>query len=220
MATNLVNISEVILNGVLFDPKNSEAARAMDVPELVDAVRRLFAMLEEREIDYLLVGGIAMLVYVEGRNTQDIDLILDASALCKLPEIDIEDRNADFARGRFDSLRVDFLFTQNRLFDQVRRNHAATCRFVECDIRCATVEGLFLLKSFALPALYRQGRFDRVEAYEHDLIMLIRDHQLNLPALFDVLSQHVSASELQELREIIHEMQQRIAKAPGRFDNK
>ncbi len=219
MGVHLVNISEVILHGIVFDPRNSEALHAMDAQELVHAIRRLFAVLEQRAIDYLLVGGIAMLVYVEGRNTQDIDLIIDADALEKLSEIEIEDRNADFARGRFGSLQVDFLFTNNEFFDRVRRDYAASCRFVEREIRCASVEGLFLLKSFALPAMYRQGQFDRVESYERDLVMLIRDHQPDLPALLDVLSQYVAASDLLEIREIVREMEQRIARAPKRFKN-
>ena len=36
------------------------------------------------------------------------------------------------------------------------------------------VEGLLLLKLFALPSLYRQGKIDRVELYEHDVAMLMR----------------------------------------------
>ena len=217
MATKLVNISEVILNGVVFDPKNSGALRAMDAQELVREIRCLFAMLDQREIDYLLVGGIAMLVYVDGRNTQGIDLIVDAESLDNLPEINIEDRNQDFARGHFGNLRVDLLFANNQLFAQVRRGYAAARRFVECDIPCATVEGLFLLKAFALPSLYRRAQFGRVETYERDLATLIRNHELDLSALLDVLSQYVAASDLREIREIVDEMEQRIARAPKRF---
>ncbi len=33
------------------------------------------ACLAERKIEYWLVGGVALLSYVDGRNTQDIDLI-------------------------------------------------------------------------------------------------------------------------------------------------
>lgn len=219
MPTNFINITEVILNGIVFDPKKSEVLRAMDVQELVVAVRRLFALLEQRRIDYLLVGGVAMLVYVDGRNTQDIDLIIDADALDTLPEIEIEDQNRDFARAHFGGLQVDLLLTQNQLFDRVRHDFAATRHFAERDIPCATVEGLFLLKTFALPAMYRQGQFNRVEIYEHDLAMLIRDHQLDLSALFDILEQHVSASDLREIREIVVEMERRIIRAPTRFRN-
>jgi hypothetical protein len=38
-------------------------------------VRSVFAALHAAPINYLLVGGVARLNYVEGRNTQDIDLI-------------------------------------------------------------------------------------------------------------------------------------------------
>src|SRR3954447_25295979 len=131
MQQNLVHIGEVIVHGVLFDPKNSEAVRAMDLNDLYSAAARLFTLLDERGVSYVLVGGIAMLTYVEGRNTQDIDLIISRDDLNKLPEIVIEDQNSEFARGHYDDLRMDFLFTDSKLFDHVRQNHAATRNFVE-----------------------------------------------------------------------------------------
>jgi hypothetical protein len=48
---------------------------------LLQTVERLFTLLHERQIAYLLVGGIAMLQYVQGRNTEDIDLIMAVSDL-------------------------------------------------------------------------------------------------------------------------------------------
>jgi len=79
----------------------------------------------------VLVGGIALLQYVEGRNTEDIDLIIAASALQRLPETVVEERDADFARGKLGALRIDFLLTRNKLFDLVRRCYATTQQFVE-----------------------------------------------------------------------------------------
>ena len=38
---------------------------------LFQAVDRLFGLLEHRKIAYVLVGGIALLQYVDGRNTED-----------------------------------------------------------------------------------------------------------------------------------------------------
>ncbi|HJQ78414.1 MAG TPA: hypothetical protein VJ828_00590 [Lacipirellulaceae bacterium] len=67
MAGNLVDIGEVIVHGVLFDPKNVEVWRNMDIAQnIYRSVPRLFELLEERGVDYVLVGGIAMLAYVEG----------------------------------------------------------------------------------------------------------------------------------------------------------
>src|SRR3954447_22369831 len=131
MQQNLVHIGEVIVHGVLFDPKNSEAVRAMDLNDLYSAAARLFTLLDERGVSYVLVGGVAMLTYVEGRNTQDVDLIISRNDLNKLPEIIIEDQNSEFARGRYGDLRIDFLFTDSKLFDYVRRTHVTPRKFVE-----------------------------------------------------------------------------------------
>jgi hypothetical protein len=79
------------------------------------------------------------------------------------------------------------------------------------------VDGLLLLKLFALPSLYRQGDFTRVALYEHDIAMLLRMGQSNVSQLFDELADHVSQSDLQELRSIVAEIEQRVARAAKRF---
>lgn len=71
----LIDIGEVIQNGVVFNPRNWQD-ESVEMQNLPETVARLFALLEDRKIEYVLVGGVAMLQYVEGRNTQDIDLIL------------------------------------------------------------------------------------------------------------------------------------------------
>lgn len=71
MRASEIRIGKVIAHGVAFDLKNSSVVQAMDLNELLQSVSRLFELLDEREVDYMLVGGIAMLAYVQGRNTQD-----------------------------------------------------------------------------------------------------------------------------------------------------
>lgn len=220
MATNPVNIREVIAHGIVFDPKNSEALRTMDLHDLLRSISRLFELLDQRDIDYVLVGGIAMLVYVEGRNTQDIDIILSADGLERLPEIRIEDRKGEFARGRFGDLQVDLLLTENSLFDKVRREHTVRQQFADRNIPCATVEGLLLLKLFALPSLYRQGQFDRVELYERDATMLIREFRPDLGPIFEELAKHLLESDLLEVRNIVREMEDRLQRTKKRFQDK
>jgi hypothetical protein len=219
MAENLVGIGEVIVNGLLFDPKNGEALRKMDLDELYKSIPRLFELLDKRRVDYVLVGGIAMLAYVEGRNTQDIDLIVASSDLLKLPEIKIEDQNAEFARGHFGDLRIDFLFSDSQLFDVVRRDYSTTKRFVERDVRCATVEGLLLLKLFALPSVYRQGRFTKVRSFEKDIADLLDRQRSSIEPLLCMLSKYMLASDLDEVRKIVGEIQERIARETTRFHN-
>ena len=94
----------------------------------------------------------------------------------------------------------------------VQRRYATVQSFYERDIPCATVEGLLLLKLYALPSLYRQGNFVRVGLYENDLATLMHAYQPDLDALFAVLAPHLSVSDMVALRDIVAEIQQRIAR--------
>lgn len=40
---------------------------------------------EALRVDYLLVGGVALLSFVRGRNTQDIDLIIAPESVSRMP---------------------------------------------------------------------------------------------------------------------------------------
>ncbi|TWU29241.1 hypothetical protein [Bythopirellula polymerisocia] len=217
MAEPLVNIGEVIVHGIVFDPKNGERLRTMDLNKLLESIPRLFELLEERQIEYVLVGGIAMLVYVEGRNTQDIDLIVARKDLEKLPEVTIYDDNLEFARGTFGELPVDFLFTRNKLFSKVCEEFTKNETFVERQVPCATVEGIVLLKLFALPSLYRQGRFEKVDIYQNDILRLIREHRPATAPLMKELSQHMLPSDIEELEKILLQIEDEIAASKQRF---
>lgn len=209
MKSSKVHVGEVIRNAVAFNFKNS-GEEILNADSLPGSVERLFDLLHEREIDYLLVGGVAMLGYVEGRNTEDLDLILAVSDLEKLQEITVEDLDADFARGKFERLRVDLLLNRNPLFEKVQRQHATTGRFIERDVPCATVEGLLLLKLYALPSLYRQGNFSRVGLYENDIATLIQAYRLPVEPLLTELSDHLSPTDLATIHDIMAEIQGRI----------
>jgi hypothetical protein len=204
-----VHIGEVVRNAVLFNPENSRE-RAVNSDMLINTVARFFSLLRERQIEHVLVGGIALLQYVEGRNTEDIDLIMTLSSLERIPELTVQSRDEDFARGNFDDLRVDVLLTSNPLFEEVRQRYTSLQRFVEQDIRCATVEGLILLKLYALPSLYRQGDFTRVGLYENDIATLIHDYEPPLDGLFAQLAAHLSDGDLTQVKGIVAEVQQRI----------
>lgn len=93
-----------------------------------------------------------MLTYVEGRNTQDIGLIMAVSSL----------------------------------------------------------EGLLLLKLYALPSLYRQGSFARVGLYENDIVTLLYAYPVLTQGLQEELSRHLDPNDMVEVQKIIAEIQQRI----------
>jgi hypothetical protein len=208
-ARRAVDIGTVVYNARAFNFRSRQET-ALDPSAVNAAVDGLFQLLADRRVDFLLVGGIAILQYVEGRNTEDVDLILAAAALDLLPEISITSRDGDFRRGTFHGLQVDLLLTSNPLFEKVRRKRATLRPFGERQIPCATVEGLLLLKLYALPSLYRQGNYARVGLYENDVATLLQEFKPDLDPLFAELEPHLLATDLKSLRQIVAEIRGRI----------
>lgn len=209
-----VNIGDVIRNAVAFNVRNWHGG-AMNSDSLIQSVQDLFALLEKRNIDYVLVGGIAVLHYVEGRNTQDLDLLMAVSSLEKLPELKISSRDLYFVRAEFNDLQIDVLLTQNPLFKKVHQKFVKVQKYLDRDIPLATVEGLLLLKLYALPSLYRQGNFARVGIYENDVATLLHYYQPEMAPLMLELSKYVNETDFEEIKRIVSEIQNRI----DRFKN-
>ena len=182
----------------------------MNADSLLAQVEQLFNLVDSRKVDYVLVGGIALLTYVEGRNTQDIDLIMASPSLVKIPEIKIESQDMYFARGKFGELQIDILLTKNPLFAKVEKSYTTKKQFMDRTIRCATVEGLILLKLFALPSLYRQGSFERVGIYENDIATLMYTFKPNMETLFAELRKHLNEDDMTEAHKIIADIETRI----------
>lgn len=204
-----VQIGNVIRNAVVFNVKKWPG-ETMNSDSLLAAVERLFTLLETRKVDYVLIGGIALLYYVEGRNTEDLELIMASSSLGKLPEIKVTSRDIYFLRAAYGELQIAVLLTRNSLFEKVLRNYSVERSIGERNVSIATVEGLLLLKLYALPSLYRQGNFARVGIYENDIATLIYEYEPDISLLTNELSIHVSDSDLAEIKSIISDIQQRI----------
>ena len=204
-----VQIGNVIRNAVVFNVKNWPGDM-MNSDSLIQSVQDFFAILEQRKIDYVLVGGIAILHYVEGRNTQDLDLLMALSSLEKLPELKISSRDTDFVRANYGELQIDVLLTQNPLFKKVHGEYSKVQSFLDRDIPLATVEGLLLLKLYALPYLYRQGNFARVGIYENDIATLLHYYHPNTSSLLSELSKYVNENDLAEIKSIVTDIQNRI----------
>ena len=78
------------------------------------------------------------------------------------------------------------------------------------NIQCATVEGLLLLKLFALPSLYRQGSFERVGIYENDIAILMYAFKPKMEPLFTELNNHLNETDMAEARKIVADIEARI----------
>lgn len=184
----------------------------MTADSIIQAAQKFFEILEQRHIRYVLAGGIALLHYIEGRNTQDLDLLMAVSSLEKLPELEISSRDSNFVRARFGELPVDILLTRNPLFRRVYNRHARTVQLLERHIPIATVEGLLLLKLYALPSLYRQGNFARAGIQENDIATLFYYYEPNIEAVLEELAAYIDEADFAELEKIVAEIQNRVSR--------
>ena len=191
-----VQIGNVIRNAVAFNIKNWLGG-SMNSDSLIQSVQDLFSVLEQRKIDYVLVGGIALLHYVEGRNTQDLDLLMSLSSVEKLPELKISSQDMYFVRANYGELEIDILLTKNPLFKKVHSKYSKEQRFLDRNIPIVTVDGLLLLKLYSLPSLYRQGNFARVGIYENDIATLLHDYEPDVNTLLSEISNFVSESNVE-----------------------
>lgn len=202
-------IGHVIRNAVVFDVKNWNGGM-MATDSLIQSVQDLFTVLEQEKIDYVLVGGIALLHYIDGRNTQDLDLLMALSSLEKLTQLKVISKDKYFVRADYKGLQIDILLTQNPLFKRVQVKYATRQHFLDRDISIASVDGLLLLKLYALPSLYRQGNFARVGIYENDIATLMHYYQPDVSQLLSELSGYVSETDLVEIKDIVADIQKRI----------
>lgn len=203
-------LATVLCHAQIFNPKRwNTVVSQSDFNELLRTVERLFEELDSSGISYLLVGGIAMLTYVEGRNTEDIDLIMRRPDLEDLTQIEITEESQNFVRADYQGLQVDLLLAQNPLFEQVQQNYKTEIQWGNRRIPCATPEGLVILKFYALPSLYRQGKFDRAALYETDILQLAYNYNLSLEPAIRIVDPHVIASDRSEIRDIARDIEQR-----------
>lgn len=209
----MFDIAQVIVNAHTFNPRKERVVES----DLFQAVNDFFAELDEQRVEYVLVGGIAVLNYVAGRNTEDVDLIVSAADLPKLPQLTIKSQDNDFATADYQGLKVDLLLTSNKLFRLIRDKYVTQVEFAQRSVRCVTVAGLVLLKLYALPSLYREGRFERVYLYETDITMLLSAYLVDVGETFTVLSRYLSLTDITSLRPIVAEIEARIARTKGGF---
>jgi hypothetical protein len=196
-------IDEIIQNGQVFNLRRNTV-----MSNIRDTVRSLFVALQAAQVDYLLVGGVALLTYVEGRNTQDIDLVVDPKQI-KALDWQARIRDRDLGTAVYHGLQVDLLLTSDPLFAHVWQHERSIVTFDDLDILCATREGFVLLKLYALPSLYRQGNLARAAIYETDILMLLQGATVDTEALLATLTQHLALHDIDELRRILGELQAR-----------
>ncbi len=160
----------------------------------------------------MLVGGLAVLVHTNGRNTRDLSFIVSLPDVTGIPGLVLENQNEWFANGSFGPLRVDFLFTSNKLFAEVAERHAGDHEFLRHRLRVASAEGLILLKLFALPSLYRQGQIQRASLYESDIASLMAANPVPDEKLLEALRPHMIESDIRALGDVLRDVRARLGR--------
>jgi len=208
-------IGTLIRNSDVFDAKNWPGDK-MNSDSLLQTVQDLFALLEQRQVEYVLVGGIALLRYVEGRNTQDLDLLMAFSSLEELPELKYTYDDIQVIHADYYGLQIDIWLTENPIFKRVQDKYSENESLLDRNIPIATVEGLLLLKLYALPYLYSRGSFSRAGIYENDIATLLYYYEPDLTALLAELAKYVSESDLAEIKTVIKDIQNRFKRFKGK----
>jgi len=218
-------ISTILRNASVFDIKNwreislNNQANFQSLPDS-NSVSRLFETIKLQKINnYLLVGGIAMLNYIDGRNTEDIDLVFDEGQISRIDGLEVISRDQDFCRAQFENIQIDLLLTKNKVFKYVLQHCGSITSYADAtNIAIASPKGLIILKLYALPSLYSQGNFDRATLYESDITQLLRKYPVTVTEVLKPLKPPVLlGSDLEEVRNIFLDIQSRINKERDRF---
>jgi len=152
----------------------------------------------------------ALHFYIQTPGISDLVLLMDLSALENLPELTISSQEGFFVHTEFEGEPVEIWLTQNPLFFKVCCNFSETRRYLDHDVPMVTVEGLLLLKMFALPSVYRQGSFAEVSIHEAEIATLLYDHEPNITHLLDELAMYLNDEDVTEVISIILDIQKRI----------
>ncbi len=206
--TQLKDIADVVHKGVAFRWKNKTPHDLMNDSQLPQDVNAFLDTLQGAGVNYMIVGGIALLQYIEARNTEDIDLILSLSDSKKIDGLVLDDVNEFFARGKYGLLNVDILRSESPFFRYVQEHHGVDGYFLNRSLRTASAKGLALLKLYALPSLYRQHQHTRVHIYEADIQSLIVEGHLKSDELLSELFDFMSSNDISELAKILTEFEQ------------
>jgi hypothetical protein len=206
--TQLKDIADVVHKGVAFRWKNKNFYDLMNDSQLPQDVNAFLDTLQSAGVDYMIVGGIALLQYIEARNTEVIDVILSLTDSDKIQGLVLEEVNEFSARGKFGLLTVDILRSESPFFRYVQERHGVDGFFLNRSLHTASAKGLALLKLYALPSLYRQHQHTRVHIYEADLQSLILHGQFKNEELLSELIDFMSPNDIHELSKILVEFEQ------------
>lgn len=202
-------ICQSIYDANAFNIQNWKNGFKHDPDMLPETTINFLNLLEERAVDYCIVGGIAYLAYIQDRNTKDLDILISVAELEKIiDEVDVTNADVNFTNAEFGGLKIDFLKTSNALFDYVKKHETTFYEFAEGKYPVATINGLILMRFDAIIDLYRKGNFIKTVYYERDLNTLTLAYpNLDWQKIWEIAAKFLTDGQVAEFQKMITEFQ-------------
>lgn len=206
--THQLAISQSIYDANAYNIQNWRDGFPIDYDMLPVLVTKFLNLLEEKQVDFAIVGGIAYLAYIQDRNTKDLDILISVKELDKIIEhVEVINKDVNFTNAVFEGMRIDFLKTSNSIFEYVKENETTKYDFEEGLYPVATVNGLILMRFDAIIDLYQKGRFDKIDRYEWDLSRLTRSFEIDWEHIWKISRKFFTTGQIAEFQKMIAEWQ-------------
>lgn len=206
--THQLAICQSIYDANAFNIRNWRDGFPVDYDMLPELVLKFLKLLEEKQVDFCIVGGIAYLAYIQDRNTKDLDILISVTELEKIIDyVEVTNKDVNFTNARFEGMAVDFLKTSNAIFAYVKEHETTSYNYAEGKYPIATVNGLILMRFDAIIDLYQKGRFDKIERYEWDLSRLTRNFPIDWEHIWKVSHRFFTDGQINEFKKMVADWQ-------------
>ncbi len=164
--------------------------------------------MDELDVEFCIVGGIAYLAYIQDRNTKDLDILISVKELEKVRgHVKVIGEDVNFTNADFEGLCVDFLKTSNALFDYVHKNEVTTYEFAEGNYPVATINGLILMRFDSIIDLYQKGKLMKALYYERDLQVLTVVFDIDWDHIWTVSKKFFTDGQINEFKKMVSDWQ-------------
>lgn len=207
--THQLAICQSIYDANAFNIQNWRDGFPIDYDMLPELVTKFLNLLEEKQVDFAIVGGIAYLAYIQDRNTKDLDILISVKELDKIIDhVEVINKDANFTNAVFKGMRVDFLKTSNSIFEYVKDHETTEYDFEEGLYPVATINGLILMRFDAIIDLYQKGNFTKLVFYERDLQILTMNYEIDWEHIWKVSEKLFTNGQITEFKEMVNEWKQ------------
>ena len=206
--THRLAICQSIYDANAFNIRNWRDGFPIDYDMLPELVIKFLNLLEEKQVDFCIVGGIAYLAYIQDRNTKDLDILISVAELEKIIDrVEITNKDANFTNAVFEGMQIDFLKTSNSLFEYVKKYETTEYDFTEGLYPIATINGLVLMRFDAIIDLYQKGKFEKIPRYELDLNYLTKYYDIDWEHIWKISRKFFTEGQIREFQKMVAEWQ-------------